>query len=230
MNVVSFSLYGSDLLYNMGAIKNSELMKDIFPDWEMWVYHDNTVPQQILDILNNNGVKLISSSSRGFYRSMWRFLPCGDESVDYFISRDADSRISLRDKAAVDEWIESGVNYHIIRDHPVGHSWVINAGMWGSKGGILDIDGMIRNFSNNPNNKYVDQIFLREVIYPLTEGSRFIHDEYFKYEGDECYKIKRDRKLDNFAFIGESIDSDDQSRYTSTPGDQRKTIIENYGR
>ena len=193
----------------------------------MWVYHDDTVEKGVLQKLQNNNVKLIKSQDSGFYRSMWRFYPCGDKSVEYFISRDTDSRISLRDRESVYEWIESGKDFHIIRDHPVGHSWVMNAGMWGSKGGIINIENMISQYINDPNNKFIDQMFLRDVIYPLTKESRLVHDEYFNYEGDSC-KIKRDRKIDNFAFIGESIGVDDESRYTSSPGDQRITIIERY--
>jgi protein O-GlcNAc transferase len=227
MRVVSFSLFGSDPLYTVGTIRNSELMLEIFPEWEMWVYHDDTVPSEILQILKKNNVKLIKSEDSGFYRSMWRFYPCGHESVEYFISRDVDSRISLRDRESVYEWIDSGKDFHIIRDHPVGHSWVMNAGMWGSKGGVINITNMINQYINDPHNKYIDQIFLRDMVYPLTKESRLVHDEYFNYEGD-CYKIKRDRKIDNFAFIGESIGVDDESRYTTSPGDQRKAIIERY--
>ena len=65
--------------------------------------------------------------------------------------------------------------------------------------------------------------------YPITKESRLVHEEYFNYEGD-CYIIKRDRKFDNFAFIGESIGVDDESRYTTSPGDQRKAIIERYNK
>jgi len=229
MKVVSFSLFGSDPLYTVGAIRNSELMPIIYPEWSMWVYHDNTVPTEVLQTLQNNKVKLIQLNGQGFYRAMWRFYPCGDKNIEYFISRDTDSRISLRDRESVYEWMESGKNFHIIRDHPVGHSWVVNAGMWGAKGGVINMEKIIDGFTNNPHDKFVDQIFLRDIIYPLTKDSRFVHDEYFCYEGD-CHKIKRDRKLDNFAFIGESIGVDDESRYTTTPGDQRKTIIDIYNK
>ena len=68
MKVVSFSLFGSDPLYNIGAIKNSELMTDIFPNWEMWVYYDDTVPVETLETLKSNNVKLIESTGVGFYR------------------------------------------------------------------------------------------------------------------------------------------------------------------
>ena len=201
MKVVSFSLFGEDPLYNIGAVKNSELMSTIFPGWEMWVYHDNTVPIDTLEKLKSNNVRLINSIGIGFYRSMWRFYPCGNSEVQYFISRDSDSRISLRDSESVNEWISSGKDFHIIRDHPVGHSWSINGGMWGAKGGKIDIINLIKNYNSNPYNKFIDQEFLRDVIYPLTKHSRLVHDEYFKYE-DNCLPIKRDRKLDNFAFIG----------------------------
>jgi hypothetical protein len=39
---------------------------------------------------------------------MWRFTACDDDDVEMFISRDTDSRLSIREKEAVDEWIESG--------------------------------------------------------------------------------------------------------------------------
>jgi hypothetical protein len=230
--VISFSLFGNDPLYNIGIIRNSELKKIFFVDWEMWVYYDNTVPESTIETLKNNGVKLLLSNGMSFERSMWRFQPASDKNIDYFISRDADSRISKRDEVSVNEWILSGKDFHIIRDHPVGHNWFMNAGMWGCKGGsVTDIFSLYKSYINNYNvyDKYVDQHFLRNVIYPICQNSLFSHDEYFNYE-PFAEKIKRDRQIDNFAFIGESIDINDESRYTSQPGDQRVTIIERYNK
>lgn len=45
-----------------------------------------------------------------------------------FISRDTDSRLGLRESAAVDEWVKSGKMLHTMRDHPVGHTAPILAG------------------------------------------------------------------------------------------------------
>ena len=58
------------------------------------------------------------------------FLPCS-ENIERFISRDCDSRLSERDRVAVDEWIKSEKNFHIIREHPIGHRSLINAGYVG---------------------------------------------------------------------------------------------------
>lgn len=229
MRVISFSLYGSNPIYTIGCIKNAELNKTIFPNWEMWVYHNNTVPQEILHELTTLGVKLINANqNNGFFGSLWRFNPICDKNVEYFISRDCDSRISIRDEVAVNEWIESGKNFHILREHPIGHGWVINAGMWGAKGGAIPNfnEMMLDYLSKNPrtSDKSIDQCFLRDVVHPIVKESLFLHDEYFNYEGIGTH-IKRDRKLDNFAFIGESIDENDIPR-----GDQRTPIKNRYGR
>lgn len=213
MKVISFSLYGDSPKYNIGAIKNSKLSKAHFPNWEMWVYHNDSVPKETLDILKENGVKLINMQvEEGPRNALWRFLPAQDESVDYFISRDCDSRLFERDVCAVNQWIESEKPFHIIREHPWGHTWVINAGMWGCEGGFIeDIrDSMNEYFKNSKwaNVREVDQWFLKECIYPVVKDHSFISDEFVNFEG-RSVPINRDRQIDNYAFIGEPFDEND---------------------
>lgn len=38
MNYVSFSLWGDNPIYNVGIIKNAELMETIYPGWKMIVF------------------------------------------------------------------------------------------------------------------------------------------------------------------------------------------------
>lgn len=211
--VISFSLYGNLPKYNIGAIKNSELYKKFFPNWEMWVYHNDSVPQETLDILIKNDVKLIDTQvDEGPRNALWRFLPAGDESVDYFISRDCDSRLFERDVISVNDWIESEKPFHIIREHPWGHTWVINAGMWGCVGGFIeDIEESMNEYfkkSDKVNVREVDQWFLKECIYPVVKEHSFVSDEFVNFEG-KSISINRDRKIDNFAFIGEPFDEND---------------------
>lgn len=227
MKVISFSLFGDNPIYTIGCIQNAKLMNVYFKDWQMWVYHNDSVEQRILDELKNLGATLINThENNGFYGSLWRFRPITNPEVKYFISRDCDSRISLRDEIAVNEWIDSGKTFHIIREHPVGHSWPINAGMWGSKSNsILNFSELTFNYlqrSNRTGDKTIDQCFLRDVVYPIAVKDLFLHDEYFNYEGIGT-NIKRDRALDDFAFIGESIDENDIPR-----GDQRTPIKDLY--
>jgi len=227
IKVLSFSLYGNNPIYTHGCIKNAELHKKHFVDWEMWVYYNNTVSQNVIDCLNELGCKLINTNQdRNLMNSLWRFLPICDENVEYFISRDCDSRISERDEVGVQEWINSGKKFHIIRDHPIGHNWRMNAGMWGSRNlafpNFYESMESYLNTNNRQSDKSIDQCFLRDIIYPFAVSDVMVHDEYFNYEGHGT-NIKRDRKLDDFAFIGESVDENDNPR-----GDQRSPIIARY--
>jgi hypothetical protein len=226
MKVISFSLYGDNPKYTIGAIRNSELKETFFPGWEMRVYHNDSVPNYVLDELAGNNVVLINTGvDQGFCNAMWRFAPAS-EKVECFISRDCDSRLFERDAVAVNEWLESGKCFHIIRDHPGGHAWEISAGMWGARGCFVeDIQDKINQYiqtSSWVNDRAVDQRFLQEVIYPRARESLFLHDEYFNYEGIGV-QIKRDRKLDDFAFIGEPFDENDQQL-----SNHRDMIIQRY--
>jgi hypothetical protein len=227
MNVLSFSLYGNNPIYTIGAIKNAQLRESLYPDWEMRVYYNNYVPEDIIKQLHKLGVNLINTQiDQSFMNSLWRFLPAADPTIAYFISRDLDSRISKRDVAATQEWIESGKDFHIIRDHPGGHGWPINAGMWGCRGGAIpNLVELMRSYlSANPRygDKSIDQCFLRDVIHPIAVKSLFLHDEYYNYERIGV-PIKRDRKLDDFQFIGESVDENDAQRGPD-PDCQRRSI------
>jgi hypothetical protein len=224
--VISFSLYGDNPKYTIGAIKNSELKETYFPGWEMRVYHNDSVPNYVLDELAGNNVVLINTGvEQGFCNAMWRFAPAS-EKVECFISRDCDSRLFERDAVAVQEWLESGKCFHIIRDHPGGHAWEISAGMWGARGCFVeDIQDKINQYiqtSSWVSDRAVDQRFLQEVIYPRACESLFLHDEYFNYEGIGV-PIKRDRQLDDFAFIGEPFDENDQQL-----SNHRDMIIQRY--
>ena len=226
MRVISFSLYGNNPKYTIGAIKNSELKEIFFPDWEMRVYHNDSVPDSTLEQLESNGVVLVNTGvDQGVCNAMWRFAPAS-ENIECFISRDCDSRLFERDAVAVQEWLESDRCFHIIRDHPGGHAWEISAGMWGARGCFIEnIQDKINQYiqtSSWVSDRAVDQRFLQEIIYPQAVTSLFLHDEYFNYERIGT-PIKRDRKLDDFAFIGEPFDENDQQL-----SNHRDMIIQRY--
>ena len=107
---------------------------------------------------------------------MWRFTACDDEDVECFISRDTDSRLSLREKEAVDEWLESDKNFHIMRDHPY-HVTAIMGGMWGMKRTArINMKFKVEKFINgkfHEDKKGVDQAFLWGVMYPCYGGQHY---------------------------------------------------------
>lgn len=59
---------------------------------------------------------------------IWRFLPLLDPTVNRIMSRDTDSLVLDREVDAVNEWLQSGTSFHIMRDY-VGHCLPILAGI-----------------------------------------------------------------------------------------------------
>ena len=187
--VISFSIWGDSPFYCQGAIRNAEIAKEIYPDWEVWFYV-NGIPNDIKEKLISLGSKIIEmEESIGTYGMFWRFHPIDNEDVIFMISRDVDSRLSYREKYAVDEWLQSGKSIHIMRDHPY-HNLPVQGGMWGIRkrdfSDNFNICDKIKEwFHNNPKviesgiKKSTDQKFL-EHFYSLflQTNDYFSHDQY----------------------------------------------------
>ena len=96
-NAISFSLYGKDDRYTIGAIENAKLAPKIYPGWQVYIYHDNSVPDATLTELSsfphvrlfNVSVSLAKTNSRA-----WRFMVALDPNISAYIIRDIDSRLS----------------------------------------------------------------------------------------------------------------------------------------
>ena len=219
IKVVSFSLYGNNPKYTIGAIRNSELIKEIYPGWDMWLYHDNSVPEDILNTLTNNGVKLINMSDTGIFGMFWRFLPTDDENIERFIVRDCDSRMDNREKVAVDEWIQSDKTLHIMRDHPY-HNVPILGGTWGLKNGKinnmrLQIDKYCKSkgsFSYGDDQKFLI------ALYNHFKDDTISHDEFFNYENNKPFPEKRK----GLEFVGKVFDENENTVK------EHEIILENY--
>jgi len=213
MKVISYSLWGSNPVYTIGAIKNAEYAQQLFPDWKCIFYCFDSVPMEIIDNLKSyNNVIIRMVSSTGDNRGMFnRFLPADEDGIEYFMSRDTDSRLSLREKYAVEEWIESGKDIHIIRDHPY-HGTSIMGGMWGIKGKKLtNLKNAIDQF-NASSDKGQDQKFLAKWVYPKIEAkelSSMVHDPFFERKPFPS-KCRRGSANNGVWFIGQVFDENDK--------------------
>jgi hypothetical protein len=90
-----------------------------------------------IDIINTlsrvTDIELILVDTNITLRSL-RFLPNDDKDVDIWLSRDLDSMLNNKEKAAIDDWL---TNYpdkmlHLMHDN-TQHTWTILAGMFGVK-------------------------------------------------------------------------------------------------
>jgi hypothetical protein len=209
MNYVSFSLWGENPIYNVGIIKNAELMEKYYPNWKMVVFFDDSVPKDTIEELQKRSVETKLFSDKSIYGMFWRFFAVDLTDCEYAIFRDADSRLSLRESLAVDEWIKSGKSLHVMRDHPyhripAGNNQLgILGGMWGIKSKILPLTEMINKFSKSKEHNYGnDQTFLR-MVYSALEYDKITHDDFFE---KKPFPIERQ----NMRFIGERIDINEE--------------------
>jgi len=188
-NIISFSLWGDDPVYTHGAIVNAQLAPHVYSSWRCRFYCDESVPEHILDELRRLGseVHMIRDPELAELKPLWRFLVSDDENVDHFICRDADSRLNSQEAVAVDDWITSELPFHVMRDHPY-HMEVILAGMWGGVARVLpNIREQAKVAMSYNRNKWNDQEFLRDIVWPLIRDRAKVHDSVFRFRGADDF-------------------------------------------
>lgn len=202
--IISFSLWGDDPKYCIGAIRNAELSKLIYPDWVCRFYISKNVNIEIIKELEKQQCEIILKKEESNWSSMfWRFEAGYDKNIDTVIFRDTDSRLNLREKNAVDEWLKSDKTFHIMRDHPY-HGYPILGGMWGMKiNDKYNFENILKSFS--PENKYgTDYEFFINILYPLIKNDKTTHDEFF-----EKINFPTERKQDEF--VGQVFDENEKT-------------------
>lgn len=198
--VIAFSLWGDNPKYTIGAIRNAELAQKIYPGWKSYFFVGSSVPDNIQnELLKIPNVFLFYKDSPGDWTSMfWRFETSYDLEIDINIFRDTDSRLSMREKYAVDEWLDSDKTFHIMRDHPY-HRFPILGGMWGYKNNNKYPMRQLLNSFNKENKYGTDYEFFFQKLYPLIKNDKIVHDPFFD-------KIDFPTKRENLEFVGDVFD------------------------
>ena len=188
--VISFSIWGDSANYILGAILNADIAEKDWPDWICRFYTSPNVPKKAVDELKSrSNVEVIEMKEDESWNGMfWRFFAASDPEVSVAIFRDTDSRIYPRDKAAVDEWLATDKDVHILRDN-CQHGWEICGGAWGVRNGRLSsIRDEIESFEmkERMNKHGIDQIWLSLQVYPLVLHDAYVHDDWFpnQYTGE----------------------------------------------
>lgn len=203
MKVISFSIWGNNPKYTIGALRNASLAQIIYPDWKCYFFVAKSVPTEIVNsLVQFDNVIIKPKDEDGDWSSMfWRFETSYDPLVRVSIFRDTDSRLNMREKYAVDKWISSDKTFHIMRDHPF-HRFPILGGMWGYKNNNkYPMKELLTNY--NKNNRYgTDYEFFFNNLYPVIQEDKMVHDPFFD---------KKDfpTKRENQSFVGEVFDEYD---------------------
>jgi hypothetical protein len=185
-NVLSFVLYGNTRRYIVGAFINAILAKKIYPDFVMRIYIAHKVPAWTVEELKkfSNVEILIAPAGNEWFANAWRFLAFSDREVDVVLIRDIDARLTVRERRAYEEWLDSGLDFHVMKDHKIGHKgWPMSAGMWGGYADKLrnmaTMMGMFMQEETNRGPYLSDQKFLSQRVWVRVEKSCMIHDSFF---------------------------------------------------
>lgn len=211
--VISYSLYGQQMKFLVGAIKNAQLAQRFFPEFTVRFYVGNSVPtwtRSTLALFPNVEIIPVDEPENSVSR-MWRFRAILDPSVDVVLSRDADARLSYREVVAHQEFLNSDFVFHIIRDHPTGHGYLISAGMFACKTKGMGFFGHLLQETPVRDTYMQDQEFLSSQIYPHIADKCLVHDPYYNYQPSQPSKktvIPR-KKINTVCHIGAALDEND---------------------
>ena len=183
-NVIAYSLWGNEPRYHVPLLESTRILRHLFPAWTMRVYHDQTVDPAYLAMLRERGVDprpMVLPPDLPVHRKLlWRFEVASDPAVRRFLCRDADSLLTVKERVAVDAWLQSSFHFHAMRDWYT-HTDLLLAGMWGGVGGILPpVASLLAAYRGwRVEHDHVDQDLLSETVWPILRGHTLIHDSVF---------------------------------------------------
>jgi len=214
---VCFSLWGTDPMYHIGAIKNIKQYAELLPEFTCRFYIESTLDEKYSNDLReaaasvNKEVEIIKIDKTDENSGMfWRFDGLEDETTLVFLSRDTDSRLTKREAAAVRKWLKSDCSVHIMRDHPY-HTVPILGGLWGSRfknmKGIMDLS---KNYTQEK--KGCDQDFLAKEIYPRFKNDCYVHDNITCLKEKWAHPFPTPREITSLGtpeYVGDVYNIDD---------------------
>lgn len=212
--VISYSLWGNNPMYCIGAVKNALLSRQLLPDYECVFTVSKDVPKNIVDTLRHNGATVVVTDEPANHIGMfWRFtLATMDDKYTHFLSRDCDSRLTYKEIAEIRAWESSDKMFHSIIAHPY-HNIPILGGLWGVK--LSPEFSALMNTSIKAfklEDRYqIDQEFLIKCIYPHVKEKMYTSDMMYKEQNPD------------YSFIGEGYDEFDQPREMAY-----RTILKDY--
>jgi GR25 family glycosyltransferase involved in LPS biosynthesis len=191
MKAFSFCIYGTERNYYDGLLENIQIIREYFPDFEIYVYKGICDPTWVFE-----NCKVIETEKEGAINMLYRYLPLTFADIGFV--RDTDSRIYERDRWCIFEFLKSSKNYHIIRDHYY-HKEPIMGGIFGWKK-PLDIDlGLDATIIYSE-----DMSYLKTHLYPLIKSDILVHTNNYALHREHVQLIEIPH-TDKYDFVGNVI-------------------------
>lgn len=197
--IFSMSVWGSNPRYTVGAKRQIELCKKYLPEWKIRLY----TPDKSHYI--NDGIDIVEVKD-GSYGVFWRFFPMFEDVNNIVLSRDTDSRLTLREVRCIEEWINSDKILHTFKDHEAHYEFPIIAGGFGYKGMLSNELLNLMNIIMKQSPVYLmDQIYLRDYVWPTVEHNSLVHS----MRDSGWFSDTRKKLINKYSFCGNGYDEND---------------------
>ena len=219
--IISFCLYDIEKTkcdptrktrnFYKGIFINYHEAKIIYPDWIVRIYMLYDEPYKYIKILESfKDIEVILVDTNICLRTL-RFLPNDDKDVNIWLSRDLDSIVNWREKAAVDDWLinHSDKDLHIMNDS-IGHNFWM-AGLFGYKNNNNNKKNILEYILNISNSKNIshysgDAEIAKEFFYNndnhiqhYNSGLKFINYKNFpSHKPISCSIVGNIINIDNY--------------------------------
>jgi hypothetical protein len=120
---------------SLGIIENLKAMPTVYPRWKAKVITLSPIEQMLRDIIELQGAEIFEHPASHVVQSpsLVSFLYAAQSGPNHrFLIRSPYCRIGKREAAAVDQWLASNAQFHVIRDHPAEHDTPIVPHLWGA--------------------------------------------------------------------------------------------------
>jgi len=162
-----------------------------------------SVPLAVVKQLQDKGVEMVDMTGFQSISGMsWRFMVASDGGVERYCVRDIDAVLTQREKSAVDEWVVSGKEFHVMRDHPFHSRHSMLGGLWCATHDALPHMVDLLN-KHPPGWDYMEDMhWLHRVVWPIAQNSVMQHDSFSceRYPGSLPFPTERV----NWEFVGVS--------------------------
>jgi hypothetical protein len=189
LQVVAFSLFGREPFYAEAAVRNAHDVATWYPGWICRFYVGSDVCADVKRRLREAGAEVMPPPKAQAHLpgTVWRFMALDDLRVKTALLRDADSLITEREVFAVQQWLASDCQAHVMRDH-VLHTELMLAGLWGAHARSLRGigDAMLDFFKHPFHPTHADQHFLRDWVWPRIWRSVKQHDSALNWHAPEA--------------------------------------------
>lgn len=193
----SFCIYGDSRTYLEGLLKNLVAISALYPSFEKHIYAGCDISEAFIDACESFSSTYVHRLPFTGGRLMsCRFLAIDLPNIELMIVRDADSRITARDRWCIDDFIASDFELFTIRDHKF-HYREIMGGLWGMRripgfsmqAAYAEFTAATRDLDRYQS----DQDFLRNFIYRRYRESILIYSPTWAFPGETCRKISLER-------------------------------------